>query len=178
MVLWFALVAWMALGAGDRRDWLLIVWCMFLCVLVVQSIISSFVRRRSMRGIAAVHGLSYSGNLLPGGLDLYRTSFAAKEFSVSSCVSGDLGSIPVSVFDLSHRKGKASLTQTVVAFRRDRKSGLAEAPIDALGSYEYEGEREWVIGYVRKRVVETEELEEWGVELHTLPRSAGADKRR
>lgn len=82
---------------------------------------------------------------------------------------GELRSVPLAVFDLSHRRGKGTVSQTVVAFlRQGSQAAISEPPIDAVGSYQFEAAGDWIIAWIPRRVVKVEELEDWCIELHTL----------
>ena len=109
-----------------------------------------------MKRFAAELQLTYLGDTLPKGLLLSRTSFAQRSYGYSNCVLGHFGQLNLAVFDLSHRRGKGSRSQTVVAFPRSAR--ISEPPIDLVGSYEFENAGDWIIGYIPGRTVPTSEL--------------------
>jgi hypothetical protein len=160
-----------------QDNWWFLAWCAFLGSMLLRSVVLSFRRKRAIERFALELHLAFAGDLLPSGLLLSRTSFASKNNSISNSVWGDLRGIPLAFFDLSSRSGKAGRSQTIVAFRREGAAGVSEAPIDAVGSYVFEGAGDWVIGYIPKRIVSVEELEDWCLELHRLARDLLAEAR-
>jgi hypothetical protein len=140
----------------------------FFTSLIGYSLISSAIRSRHMRQFARERNLAGRGDLLPERLFLSDTSFAPRNCSISNCLEGSLRDIPLAIFDLSHRMGKSSVSQTIVAFPRSGSHAIPEPPIDAVGSYQFDAAGDWIIGWIPRRTVKVEELEDWCIELHKL----------
>lgn len=154
-------------AGGSGNDWFLLPWLAFMAYLFGSSIVDSIRRCRGSRRFAIGHNLAFTGDQLPTDLQIERTSLG-HHGEISGCLWGDLRDIPLVIFTLSVRKAKATVSQTVVGFRKSGERGVPETPVDAVGSYQFEDAGKWVIGYVPRRKVDAEELEDWCVELHTL----------
>ena len=170
----FLFLVWMEVSQGN---WLFAAWFTFIFSLGVSSMITSKMRTQAIRQFASRHPVTYLGDLLPDGLIMYFTSLNQRDYSISHCLRGELRGIPLAVFDLSYRRGKGSISQTIVAFPRQGPHAVSGAPIDAVGSYQFEAAGDWIIAWVPRRVVKVEELEDWCIELHTLARDLLAEAR-
>jgi hypothetical protein len=168
---------YMVSTGAARGDWFFATWCAVIFGFGISSLISTKIRTRAIQQFAAAHNLSYAGGVLPDGLMLSLTSFDPLRSSVSNCLHGELRSIPLALFDLSHKRGKGTVSQTVVSFPRKGSNAIPEAPIDAVGSYQFEAAGEWIIAWIPRRVVKIEELEDWCIELHTLASDLLAEAR-
>lgn len=167
-LVWSCLICYIAWNSTPTDRSNIAAFCVFFIALVGYSLVSSAIRNRKMRQFAATHGLACTGDSLPQSLIVARTSFALRDYSISNCLCGNLWEIPLAIFDLSHRSGKSTVSQTVVGFPRTGPHAVPEAPIDAVGSYQFEEAGEWVIAWIPRRKVKVEELEDWCVELHAL----------
>jgi hypothetical protein len=172
-LLWSGMLLYMAHNAASNGNWFFVVWCAVIAGIPVYGMITLVMRSRAMRRFAAEYQLTYLGDSLPKGLLLARTSFAQKAYDYSHCVSGQLGQLSLAAFNVSYRRGKGSRSQTVVAFPRNAQ--ISEAPVDGVGSYEFEDAGDWIIGYIPGRSVPTDELHDWCIELHTLARDLLAE---
>jgi hypothetical protein len=170
----FIYTIWMEASQGN---WLFAAWCSFIISLGVSSLISGRIRTRAIKRFASDHTLVYLGDLVPDGLILYFTSFNHWCCSTRNCLHGTLRGIPLAVFDLSHRRGRGSVSQTIVAFPRTGPHAIPEATIDAVGSCQFEAAGDWIIAWIPRRTVRVEELEDWCMELHTLARDLLAESR-
>lgn len=167
-VVWCGFLIYMVWTEAAQGHWFFAEWCTFILSLGISSLISNRIRVRKIEQFATVHSLNYLGELLPDGLILYFTSFSQRRCSTSNCFHGTLRGVRLAVFDLSHSRGKGSVSQTVVAFPREGASAIPDTPIDAVGSYQFEAAGDWLIAWIPRRIVKVEELEDWCIELHTL----------
>jgi hypothetical protein len=163
---------WSSYASGR---WFLAAWFTFIVGFIVHSFVGSAIRTRATRRFARTKSLIYTGDSLPQGLAVARTSFATRNYSISNCMQGVLCEIPLAIFDLSYRSGKSSCSQTIVAFRRQGSNAIPEPPIDSVGSYQFEEAGDWIIGYVPRRCAAISELEDWSIELHILARDLLAE---
>jgi hypothetical protein len=176
-VLWCGFFVYMISIEAAQGHWLFATWSTLILSIGVTSLISGKIRARTIKKFATTHSFTYLGGLLPNGLILYFTSFSNRHCSTNNCLQGSLRGISLAVFDLAHRKGKGSVSQTIVAFPRQGSSAFPETPIDAVGCYEFEAAGDWIIAWIPRRVVKVEELEDWCIELHTLASDLLAEAR-
>ena len=174
---WCGFLIYMASNEAVQGHWFFAAWCLGILSLGVSSLISGSIRSGAIKRLATAHSLAYLGDLLPDGLILYFTSFSQRHCSTSNCLHGALRGIPLAVFNLSYRRGKGSISQTIVAFPRHGPHAVSGPPIDAVGSYQFEAAGDWIIAWIPRRVVKVEELEDWCIELHTLARDLLAEAR-
>ena len=158
-----------------QGHWFFAAWCTFIISLGVSSLISIWLRARTIKQFATTHSLVYLGDLLPDGLILHFISFRHWRCSVRNCTEGEVGGIHLAFFDLSRRRGKGSTSQTVVAFQRSGPHAIPETPIDASCAYQFEAAGDWIIAWIPRRIVKVEELEDWCIDLHTLARDLLAE---
>jgi hypothetical protein len=154
---------------GSQSGWAW-VWFAFPAGIVLWGVINSIKRNLAMKKFAASHNLAYLGGKLLKSLTLNRTSFYLRSYSISNSISGTLKGIDLAIFDLRVGQGKGSYRQTVVAFPRSAGISCSETPIDAIGSFKFEFAGDWLLGYIKRRIVSTDELEDWCIELHSLIR--------
>ena len=176
-LVWCGFLIYMVWNEAAQGHWFFAAWCIFILSLGVLPSISGTIRARAIRQFATDHSLTYLDDLLPGGLIIDLTSFAQWRCTTSNCLQGSLRGVPLAVFDLSRRKGKGSISQTIVAFPRNGPHSISFAPIDAVGSYEFEAAGDWIIAWIPGRVVKVEELMGWCLELHALARDLLAEAR-
>lgn len=169
-LVWCGIVLYIASSTSAHHDWFVAAWCIFLIGLALSALVSAQIRTRAIKRFAAASNLLFTGEDLPRGLLISRTSLALKDYSIENCMWGDLRHVSLAVFDLCYRSGKSSVSQTIVAFPRTGLQAIPEPPIDALGSYCFEAAGDWIIGWIPRRTVKVEELEDWCIELHTLAR--------
>ena len=174
---WSCLICYIAWNSAPADRFSIAAFCVFFIALVGYGLVSSAIRNRKMRQFAAKHDLACTGDSLPQSLSVARTSFALRDYSISNCLCGNLCQTPLVIFDLSHRSGKSTVSQTVVGFPRSGPHAVPEAPIDAVGSYKFEEAGEWVIAWIPHRTVKVDELKDWCIELHTLARDLHAEAR-
>jgi hypothetical protein len=135
---------------------------------VAYGVLKQVARDRAMRLFARRNNFAYLGGTVIQGLALGRASFGAAEYSIHRSMLGSLRGIEVAIFDLSQRKGKSNVFQTVVGFRRVGELGGSNASSSQVMDYEFEIAGDWIIAYIPRRVVNTDELEEWCQDLYEL----------
>jgi hypothetical protein len=157
------------LSEGSQSGWSW-VWLALPASVLVWGIFSSIKRNRDMKKFAASHNLAYSGNTLLKSTTLKGNSFYLRSHSISNSMFGTFKGIDLAIFDLRIGQGKGGYQQTVVAFPRRAEIACSEPPIDAIGSFEFELAGDWLLGYIKRRIVSTDELEDWCIELYSLTR--------
>jgi hypothetical protein len=165
-VVWGGMLLHIAAVNARKSDWFNVLWCAVIAGFPVYGLIRSVARGRSMREFAAEHRLEFFGESLPNGLLIDRTSFALRNYSVANCVRGKIDSREFAAFDVRYSLGKGTRIQTVIGIPRNQQ--ISEAPVDRVGSYEFEGAGDWIIGYIPGRTVAVRELRDWCIEMEAL----------
>jgi len=176
-VLWFGMFGWFIALAVKDHHWLFVAWCIFILGLVAEGALSLARRHKALKRFAENHGLNFLGGHLGEGFSLKGTLLGSRRPSVSEFMTGILHQSEVLIFDASYSAGKRKVRQTVIGFRREGPLTCSEAPVDRIGSYQFDITGDWLIGYIRGRVVAVEELEDWCSQLHDLARNLILDER-
>jgi hypothetical protein len=139
-----------------------------IAILLVFDWTRIFLRARSIRRFALEHRCTYMGDTLPRSLGLGDTSLSTSSYGIGNTLSFIRDGIEIVIFDLTRRRGKSSVTQSVAAFRRAGVLQGPTLPVDRIGSYEFEEAGNWLIGYSNGHLAAVADLEDWGRETYDL----------
>lgn len=133
----------------------------------------SWQRTRDFRHYAERNGFAFLGNSPRFPLSLQGTALAEERGTISNCISGKSENIEITVFDFNFRRGKTTVYQTIVGFRKQASQTSDWTTSGIVGVYHIEQSGDWLLGYVPRRVVEADELEDWCETLQNLIRRTG-----
>jgi hypothetical protein len=138
----------------------------------------SWQRTRGFRRYAERNGFAFLSDASKLPFTLQNTALAEKRGTRSNCIWGKSNEIELAIFDFSFRRGKATVYQTIIGFRKQAGQTADWTSADLIGVYHIERSRDWLMAYVPRRVVEADELEDWCESLLNLIRRTGNDSAR
>lgn len=133
----------------------------------------SWQRTRDFRIYAEQNKFSFLGDSPGRPMSIEGTPLSEERGQISNCISGRIQNVEMAIFDFSFRRGKATVRQTVVGFRRQPSQTSGWTDANLVGVYHIERSGDWILGYVPRRVVEAEELNEWCESLLNLFQRSG-----
>lgn len=153
------------------------IWLAFvgLALLFGLHFLWSSQRTRDFRRYAERNGYVFFGDSPKLPFSLQGTALAEKRGAISNCVSGNISDIEIAVFDFSFRRGKSTVNQTIVGFRKQTGQTADWTVSGLIGVYHIERSENWLLCYIPRRVVEVDELEDWCETLLNLIERTGRD---
>jgi hypothetical protein len=146
-----------------------------LALLIGLQFLWSWQRALHFRSYAESNGFTFLGHSPRFPLNLQGTALAEESGTISNCISGMRKNVEIAIFDFSFRRGRATVRQTIVCFRKQLGQASDCTSSGLVGVYHIERSGDWLIGYVPRRVVEVDELGDWCETLLNLVRLTGTN---